>query len=588
MSKVCPTCQSTFADVHVFCPTDGTTLRANDLASGFVGTVIADRYVVTDLLGEGGMGKVYLAQHVKLPRQAAIKVLHPSMVQDPAAVARFNREASNASRIDHEGVARVFDYGETNDGMVYLAMEYITGRTLKRVLVEDAPLPLPRAVAIVRQIAEGLNAAHKLGIVHRDLKPDNIIVSRDDNGIDRCKIVDFGIAKAVGSGEKALTRTGFVIGTPEYMSPEQLMGEAIDHRSDIYALTLVAYECFAGELPFDNKTADRGMMARLTNTPRTVAELRPDRSWPVDIQGVLNKGLERQQANRYNSAVEFAAALEEAIKSPMTSRAPKTPPAAPAKAKPTTPPAAQKAPVAIPTPPRAPVRTPPRAHAAGQQPVIARTDPNMVAARPARRLRLPRIPIVRWATMALVVGFGWLVLTEGSVNRAFRRATGMARRAELNAKRLAASASTTAGSLTDTRDPAKPGAVGDANVGASGALPSGATIAGATTAVATTPPAAAEAPVVHSTREQIDSLASVMNADAASAGAVLSKLEALLPRATTTSDSAWALIRIAKAHHLMGANPAACTAATATRVLATSDAQKESLHAVETSASCAP
>ena len=250
MAKTCPVCGTSYEDSNVFCPSDGTTLRADEAAGDLVGSVIADRYKITKLLGEGGMGRVYLAEHVRLPQKAAIKVLHPGMVKDNDAVARFNREAANAAKIEHDRVARVFDFGETRDGLVYLAMEFVPGRTIRALLIDEGTLAPTRAASLTYQIAEGLDAAHRIGIVHRDLKPDNIIVMTDEQGNDRSKVVDFGIAKAVGGTDTQLTRTGMVVGTPEFMSPEQVLGESLDARSDVYALALVSYQMLTGMLPF--------------------------------------------------------------------------------------------------------------------------------------------------------------------------------------------------------------------------------------------------------------------------------------------------------------------------------------------------
>ncbi|AHG93037.1 protein kinase (plasmid) [Gemmatirosa kalamazoonensis] len=320
MSKICSVCGVTYADALVFCPADGTTLRSADLREDLVGSVIADRYLVTDVLGEGGMGTVYLARHVRLPQQAAIKVLRKEMLQDASAVARFNREAANASRIDHDRVARVYDFGETDNGVVYLAMEYVPGQTLKKILTEGGPMAPARAAAVTRQIAEGLDAAHRMGIVHRDLKPDNVMVIADgdtdgDGTVEeRVKVVDFGIAKAFGeSGGTALTKTGFVVGTPEFMSPEQLLGGSLDARSDIYALALVAYQCLTAELPFATNTPDHGMAARLVTPPRPLTAVRPSVRWPRQVQSVLDQALSRDPADRPASAGAFARALGAAI-----------------------------------------------------------------------------------------------------------------------------------------------------------------------------------------------------------------------------------------------------------------------------------
>jgi serine/threonine-protein kinase len=297
----------------VFCPKDGISLRADAAGGDLIGTVIADRYLVSELLGEGGMGKVYLARHVRLPQQAAIKVLHHDMVQDAGAVARFNREAENAARIEHDRVARVFDFGETADGLVYLAMEFVPGKTLRDLLNDEGRLPAVRAADLVYQVAEGLDAAHRLKIVHRDLKPDNILVVTDDIGVDRCKVVDFGIAKVTNSSATQLTQAGMLVGTPEFMSPEQVLGEQLDGRSDVYALALVAYEMFSGELPFEGNTPERKLTARLIHDPRPLAETAPDIDWPPELQTAFDNALVREPENRTASALEFAEALVAAV-----------------------------------------------------------------------------------------------------------------------------------------------------------------------------------------------------------------------------------------------------------------------------------
>jgi serine/threonine protein kinase len=313
MPKICPVCNASYPDANAFCLVDGTTLHAADLGGDLIGSVVADRYLVTDLLGEGGMGKVYLARHVRLPQQAAIKVLRPELVRDPGAIARFNREASNASRIDDDHVAHVYDFGETSDGTVYLAMEYVAGRTLRDILTTDAPLSPRRTATLIGQIAEGLDAAHRLRIIHRDLKPDNVLVVETPEGRDRVKVVDFGIAKAFGANEGKLTQTGFVLGTPAFMSPEQLLGESLDARSDVYAIALIAYECLTAALPFDTTTPARAMTSRLTDGPRPLRESRPDVGWAAPVQAVFDRGLARHAVHRPATAGDFARQLAEAF-----------------------------------------------------------------------------------------------------------------------------------------------------------------------------------------------------------------------------------------------------------------------------------
>jgi serine/threonine-protein kinase len=173
-------------------------------------------------LGQGGMGQVYLVEHVKMGRKSALKVMHPGMVKDVDAISRFNREAANASRISHANVAAVYDFGETPEGVIYLAMEFVDGPPLTKIVEETGGLTPERAVEITRQTAQALAVAHDMGIVHRDLKPDNIMIAKTRDGDDLVKVVDFGIAKASGNAAQKVTKTGHVVGTPDYMSPEQL------------------------------------------------------------------------------------------------------------------------------------------------------------------------------------------------------------------------------------------------------------------------------------------------------------------------------------------------------------------------------
>ncbi|HSE65900.1 MAG TPA: serine/threonine-protein kinase, partial [Gemmatimonadales bacterium] len=238
------------------------------------------------------------------------------MMNDADAISRFNREAANASRISHPHVCAVYDFGETREGLIYLAMEYIEGKTLSALLDEGGAMPLPRAAGIISQTADALQAAHDLGIVHRDLKPDNIMVMAG-RGRDIVKVVDFGIAKttdAKSSGQK-VTKTGLVVGTPEYMSPEQLSGDPCDGRSDLYSLALVFYRMITGRLPFEAETAQETMIKRLTDEPMSLAQARPDLRFPALVQTVLNRSLTRSPADRYATAVEFGRDLATAVAS---------------------------------------------------------------------------------------------------------------------------------------------------------------------------------------------------------------------------------------------------------------------------------
>ncbi len=309
--KVCPQCGSEYETGDRFCPRDGSPLRPKTGGDPLIGRVVADRYLVLARLGEGGMGRVYLAEHVKMTRQCAIKVMNPSLMHDAESLARFAREASSAARILHPNVAAVFDYGEA-EKIVYLVMEYVDGESLSSILSSTGPLDPRRAIDIARQIADGLQAAHELGIVHRDLKPDNVIVARTRAGKETPKVVDFGIAKAVSdSPQDALTRSGLVIGTPEYMSPEQLLGDPVDARADIYSLGCILYQMLTGEQPFAAESREQMIRRRLHEAPPHVRDVIPE--LPRRLDTLIVHMLSRSPAERLASAAEVRDALDPAL-----------------------------------------------------------------------------------------------------------------------------------------------------------------------------------------------------------------------------------------------------------------------------------
>ncbi|QUV97310.1 serine/threonine-protein kinase [Chloracidobacterium aggregatum] len=223
------------------------------------------------------MGAVYKAEQLKVNRLCAIKILSASFASDPDALARFNREAQMSSAFSHPHAVTIYDFGDDN-GLHYLAMEFVEGETLSSVLRREGPLPLARTLAIARQACAALDAAHRMNIVHRDLKPDNIMLSRRDDG-DWVKILDFGIAKMAGDAPQRgqdLTQAGFVVGTPLYMSPEQLAGERLDPRSDIYSLAIIIYQMLTGQLPFAGDNMQSVMVKRLTEDPLPVWKVNPE------------------------------------------------------------------------------------------------------------------------------------------------------------------------------------------------------------------------------------------------------------------------------------------------------------------------
>ena len=311
VTKVCPQCGGEYETSDRFCPKDGSPLRPKSGGDPLVGRVIADRYLVLARLGEGGMGRVYLAEHVKMNRQCAIKVMNPSLVNDTESSQRFAREASNAARILHPNVAAVFDYGES-DKIVYLVMEYVDGESLSSILQKEGALDPRRAIDLTRQVADGLHAAHELGIVHRDLKPDNVIITRNRSGKEIAKVVDFGIAKAVNdSKEDALTKSGLVIGTPEYMSPEQLLGDPVDARTDVYALGCILFQCLTGNAAFAADTREQMIRRRLHEPAPHIRDLIP--GLPARLDTLIVHMLARSPSDRVATAAEARDQLDPAL-----------------------------------------------------------------------------------------------------------------------------------------------------------------------------------------------------------------------------------------------------------------------------------
>jgi len=274
--------------------------------------VVDGRYRVEALIARGGMSEVYRARHLRLDRPCALKVIHPARATLPDAAARFEREATAASRISHPNICPVYDFGVAPDGTRYLAMELLEGRTLADEL-RDAPLAPERAGRILADCAAGLQAAHDAGIVHRDLKADNVmLVVR--GGRETAVITDFGIARA--GSDAALTRDGLMVGTPEVMSPEQIAGDPVGSASDQYQLALLLCRLLTGSLPFAGETTQETMSRRLSSPPVPLRELRPDRAFPGGLQEVLDRALARRPGDRYPTVREFGIAVGLALAAP--------------------------------------------------------------------------------------------------------------------------------------------------------------------------------------------------------------------------------------------------------------------------------
>ncbi|MEB2311333.1 MAG: protein kinase [Sorangiineae bacterium] len=276
-----------------------------------LGTVIADRYRVTGVVGRGGMGVVYRGEHVLMHRPVAIKVLHRELGWLPEIAARFEREAIAAGRIEHPHVASAIDFGRLDDASFYLVLEFVQGQSVADLL-DNGAVPQARAARIAAQIADALSAAHQAGIVHRDLKPENImLVERPGEG-DFVKVLDFGIAKVTmdeqPEGSALLTRRGMVFGTPQYMAPEQAAGEEVDHRCDLYTVGLMLYEMLVGQPPFQDEDVGKVLTLQMNEPPPPL----PDTVDP-GLAGIVMKLLEKDPKDRLQTAAEVRGLLEDVL-----------------------------------------------------------------------------------------------------------------------------------------------------------------------------------------------------------------------------------------------------------------------------------
>jgi serine/threonine protein kinase len=270
-------------------------------------------YTVVDRIGSGGMGSVYKAEQPSMNRMVAIKVLHPRFATRDDLVARFRREARAMSQLSHPNTARVYKYGALDDGAVYFVMDYLEGKNLAAWVRENGPMQADRAVHLMAQVCGALEEAHRAGIVHRDLKPENVFLTIQGGTTDFPKVLDFGLAKMsekqMGRGSMMFTQQGMVFGTPEFMSPEQAQGEAIDNRSDIYSLALILYELITGKLPFDAKTPLDMMKAHVRDAPIPLSSRVAGKPFWPELESVIDRALKKVPAERFASAAEFGDAL---------------------------------------------------------------------------------------------------------------------------------------------------------------------------------------------------------------------------------------------------------------------------------------
>lgn len=282
-----------------------------------VGRVLADRYRLLECIGEGGMGRVYRAEHLTLDKAIAVKVLTNAKAV-PQATQRFFREAKATASIGHENIVEIIDFGETRDGAVFIVMELLDGEDLGQTLDRVGRMPWPRAIGIVVQICRALGAAHEQGIVHRDLKPENCLRLERDGNRDFIKVLDFGIAKLMrpAAEETRLTKTGSVFGTPAYMSPEQARGRHIDHRSDIYAVGIILYELLTGRVPFDGEDFLEIVLQHLHDVVPAPSTRVPAQDVPQELDAVVLKALAKNPDDRYPTMHAFASALARSVGAP--------------------------------------------------------------------------------------------------------------------------------------------------------------------------------------------------------------------------------------------------------------------------------
>ena len=342
----CPKCSTTYTDDSKFCRQDGTplvddsgavdktktaskgtvVLRAvraerdsGDVAGAMESTILDSRYKILRKLGEGGMAYVYEAEELNSGESVAVKVISPKLSKDPTLLKRLRREAGLAIRMEHPNVCNIMRLGETEEGLIYLVMPLLKGEMLSDREYKTGPMSLEEAIPFLVQMCSGLDQAHQLNIVHRDLKPENIMIVKDGEDGEKAVVMDFGLAKETrAEGAAKLTATGIILGTPEFMSPEQIRGKPLDVRSDIYALGVLAFEMFTGKLPFEGNTPQELMLARLRGKPIPLRKYRSD--IPEAVEKILSKCLATEREDRYSSFLELGFELINAVDSSPNSK----------------------------------------------------------------------------------------------------------------------------------------------------------------------------------------------------------------------------------------------------------------------------
>jgi eukaryotic-like serine/threonine-protein kinase len=316
----CPSCHIPVDDSQRFCPACGTVLAEGE-AQGpdpMIGQVLGGKYTVVRLIGEGGMGAVYEGEQQlgTTKRKVAVKTLHPHLSRDPKIKARFEREVGTIAELEHPNTIQVYDFGTTAEGILYIVMEFLQGKSLADAIEKGGPMAPERVVNILQQVCGSLEEAHGRGIVHRDLKPDNVVLVERAGKKDFVKVLDFGIAKRSkeeDKDEQKLTQQGMVLGTPPYMSPEQFTGRPIDSRSDIYSLGVMTYEMLSGKLPFKADTAWEWATQHMTQPPIPIESL-PEASRATEpMRAALRKALAKSPDDRFQTVREFIDAFSGSV-----------------------------------------------------------------------------------------------------------------------------------------------------------------------------------------------------------------------------------------------------------------------------------
>ncbi|HUJ25004.1 MAG TPA: protein kinase [Myxococcales bacterium] len=333
-AQTCPRCSRVLppgaAKVCVFCGTPLTVTPAKSPSLGFgprskgdplIGQTVAGRFKVEELIGQGGMGKVYRARHLALDRLVCLKMLKPALLEDPTLVGRFEREAKAASRLNHPNGIQVLDFGRNEtDGALYIVMELVQGKDLRLVLRDDWPLPEERLCNIMAQVLAALAEAHAHNVIHRDLKPENIMIEQRRDQTDAVKVLDFGIAKILDSDMPGLTRADVVCGTPQYMAPEQATGSQLDARCDLYAVGVILYQMATGHLPFDGQNSMEVLTKHVNELPVPPRQRQPDAPISEAMEALILRALQKDPAQRPQTAEEFRQLLLEVPKAGRTAQ----------------------------------------------------------------------------------------------------------------------------------------------------------------------------------------------------------------------------------------------------------------------------